>query len=188
MGLAVLPALPLAVPLVSAMPQPCRSPRPACVALALVCAALLAGCATAFDIGGAATAPTPQQAAAAIESARGRTLAWGGMILAARNLADHTEFELLGYPLDRDHRPDRDAAPVGRFLAVHPGYLETADYREGRLVTVVGTVTGTRSGAVGEAPYLYPVLNVTTLRLWPAPGPDAARPRVHFGIGVGITR
>lgn len=155
---------------------------------ALVTVLLLAGCATAFDIGGADTTLTPQQAASAIDAARTRMVAWGGMIVDARNLADRTRLEVLAYPLDARNRPDRDAAPVGRFLAMHPGYLETADYQAGRLVTVVGTVTETRAGTVGEALYVYPVLNVTGLKLWPTAQQEAAEPRFHFGVGVGITR
>jgi outer membrane lipoprotein len=110
------------------------------------------------------------------------------VIVDARNLADRTQLEVLGYPLDDRNRPDRDAQPVGRFLAMHPGYLETADYKEGRLVTVVGTVTEARTGTVGEARYVYPVVNVTALKLWPTEQQEAAEPRFHFGIGVGITR
>jgi len=159
-----------------------------CTTLALLAALLLAGCATTFDVGGADTRLTPQQAAAAIETARNKTVAWGGVIVDARNLADRTQLELLGYPLDDRNRPDRDAAPVGRFLAMHPGYLETADYQAGRLVTVVGTVAETRVGTVGEARYVYPVLNVTGLKLWPTAQQEAAEPRFHFGVGVGITR
>ena len=149
---------------------------------------LLAGCATTYDIGGADTTLTPQQAAAAIGSARDKNVAWGGVIVGARNLADHTQLELLGYPLDDRNRPDRDAAPTGRFLAEHPGYLETADYKEGRLVTVIGTIVESRTGTVGEARYVYPVLNVTGLKLWPTAQQEAAEPRFHFGVGVGITR
>lgn len=154
----------------------------------LVAVLLLGGCATAFDIGGADTTLTPQQAASAIDATRDKTVAWGGMIVDARNLADRTQLEVLAYPLDDRNRPDRDAKPTGRFLAVHPGYLETADYKEGRLVTVIGTIVESRTGTVGEARYVYPVVNVTGLRLWPTAQQEAAEPRFHFGIGVGITR
>lgn len=150
--------------------------------------ALLGGCATAYDVGNAELTLTPQQAAAAIDRARDRTVAWGGVIVDARNLADRTQLELLAYPLDCRNRPDRDAQPVGRFLALHPGYLETADYKPGRLVTAVGKVTETRTGTVGEARYVYPVLSVTALKLWPTEQQEATQPRFHFGVGVGVTR
>jgi outer membrane lipoprotein len=149
---------------------------------------LLAACATRFDIGDADIRTLPEQAAAELAAVRGKSVAWGGTVVGTRNLADHTQLEILAYPLDARNRPDRDARPGGRFLALHSGYLETADYKEGRLVTVVGTVTETRTGSVGEARYVYPVVKVSRLQLWPTPEQEAAQPQFHFGVGVGITR
>ncbi len=155
---------------------------------ALTVAVLLSGCATPFDVGNADRKLTPPQAVADIAAARGRTVAWGGVIVQSSNLKDATQLEVLGYPLDPDNRPDTKAAPLARFLAVHPGYLETADYTAGRQVTVVGTVVETREGMVGEARYVYPVLTVSRLHLWPKESAQASEPRVHFGIGIGIHR
>lgn len=161
----------------------------ACVRLMLAAAlAALAACATPFDVGTADRTTTPQQASADIGALRGRTVAWGGVIVNARNLRDATQIEVLGYPLDRDNRPDTKAAPLGRFLALHPGYLETADYNAGRQLTVVGTITETREGSVGEARYLYPVVAATRLHLWPKEGRQPSDPQIHFGIGIGIHR
>jgi outer membrane lipoprotein len=157
------------------------------LATAAMAGALLLGCATRFDIGDADTRIAPPQAAADIDSVRGRVVAWGGMIVSSRNLTDRTQLEILGYPLDRQNRPDLDAKPFGRFLAVYPGYLETADFKEGRLVTVVGRLTGTHAGQVGEAHYVYPLVNAERIQLWSLPG-QSREPRVHFGIGVGVTR
>ena len=55
-------------------------------------------------------------------------------------------------------------------------------------VTMTVTVNETRAGSVGEAHYVYPVLAVKTLFLWPTPEEEAAKPQFHFGVGVGITR
>lgn len=156
--------------------------------LAAAAVAALAGCATPFDVGTADRQTTPQQAAADISALRGRTVAWGGIIVNARNLRDATQIEVLGYPLDPDHRPDTTAAPLGRFLALYPGYLETADYNAGRQLTVVGTLTETREGTVGEARYLYPVVATTRLHLWPKDRRQPSDPQIHFGIGIGIHR
>lgn len=151
--------------------------------------AWLAGCATApYDIGKADTGVTPQQAANDLPRLLGRDIAWGGKIAATKNLKDKTEIEAVAYPLDSGNRPDEDAKPIGRFIVVHPGYLEAADYAPGRLITVVGRVNEVRQGKVGEAQYIYPVIRTEALQLWPRP--DAARnePRIHFGVGVGIIR
>ena len=149
---------------------------------------LVAGCATPYDIGNADPRVTPVEAAKDVAGMLNHTVAWGGLIAAAKNLKDQTELEVVGYPLDTENRPDSNAAPTGRFLAIQPGYLETADYAPGRLITVVGTVTETRRGTVGEAPYVYPVVAASQLRLWPKPTGDRREPGFHFGIGVGIIR
>src|ERR1051325_1781654 len=144
----------------------------------------LSACATPpIDLSGSDPSLTPDQAAADVASARNRRVAWGGVIVSVHNLKDETEMEVLGYPLDRAARPATSAPPQHRFLMVRPGYLESADYRNGRMVSATGAVTGLREGRVGDATYFYPVLQTDQLYLWSAyegrRGPD-----VHFGIGV----
>ena len=152
-------------------------------------AALLAACASGpkFDDRGASKDLTPQQAAAAIDAARGKRVIWGGVVLATNNLKDSTQIEVLGYPLDRSYRPDDTAAPTARFLVVKPGYVETADYVAGRLISISGEVEGTRVGQIGEVSYTYPIVRPDNIYLWPRQGrePDS---RVHFGLGIGIIR
>lgn len=112
---------------------------------------------------------------------------WGGLILSSENQSDRTVLEVLSYPLTREGRPDRDAEPQGRFLVERAGYLETADYDSGRLLSVVGTVQRIESATVGAAPYRYPVVEADQLHLWSRPGTGGAgNSNVHFGIGVGV--
>ena len=150
--------------------------------------ALLAGCATTppIDIASADRNITPGEAAANIDSIQDRRVAWGGTIVNTRNLKDTTEIEVLGYPLNESGRPDTGAQAQHRFLLERSGYLESADYRAGRLVTAAGPVTGTRRGLVGEAPYVYPVLRADELYLWPLGETPRSNPNIHFGIGVGV--
>ncbi len=151
-----------------------------------LCGMLLHGCATPLDIGAADRKLTPQQAITTIDAVRTRTIAWGGVIVSVKNLTDKTQFEILAYPLDENNRPDNTATPQGRFLAYHSGYLETTDYKEGRLVTIIGSLTETRTGNVGEAQYTYPVIATTRIHLWPITPPSSSEPRFHFGVGIGI--
>ena len=163
------------------------SRRTALAVSLLIGSTLLAnGCATPYDIGSADPRVTPVEAAQDVAGMLNHTVAWGGLIAAAKNLKDKSELEVVGYPLDSENRPNHDAKPTGRFLVIQPGYLETADYAPGRLITVVGTVTETRRGTVGEAKYVYPVVVATKLQLWPKPSADRHEPSFHFGIGVGI--
>ena len=151
---------------------------------------LLAACATAFDIGTANRSLTPQAAAGNVSAAQGTVVAWGGTVVAARNLKDTTEFEVLAFPLDRDNRPQRGATPTGRFIAIHPGFVETADYGPGREVTALGAVSATRTGTVGEANYVFPILSANRIHLWPRdePASTSTQPTIHFGIGIGVHR
>jgi outer membrane lipoprotein len=156
------------------------------ISVLFLAALVFGGCATRFDIGAAEHRITPQQAANDIRLVKNKTIAWGGIIVASRNLISQTQLEVLSYPLDERGRPDREAKAGGRFIAMHPGYLELANFAEGRLVTMTGTVSETRAGSVGEAHYVYPVLAIKTLFLWPTLEEEANKPQFHFAVGVGI--
>jgi outer membrane lipoprotein len=149
---------------------------------------LVSGCATPYDIGNADPRITPVEAAKDVPGMLNHTIAWGGLIAVTKNLKDKTEIEVVAYPLDSENRPDSEASPTGRFIVVQSGYLETADYAPGRLITVVGTATETRTGTVGEAKYVYPVVAASRLHLWPRRSLERREPSFHFGVGVGIIR
>lgn len=153
----------------------------------LVAALLLAGCAsTDCERPTGNPAVTPAEVAAT-GGHTGELVRWGGTIAAASNLKDQTEIEVVGYPLDRCGRPESGAEPVGRFVVIHSGYLETADYRPGSQVSVAGLVTGTREGSVGGASYVFPLVQSRDIRL--LDDTDSAsgnrRPWVTIGIGGG---
>lgn len=157
------------------------------LALVLLAAALLAGCASGpLPVEGVARDLTPGRVTADPAAATGRTVLWGGVIVNAKNLPERTRLEILAYPLDeRSQRPLTGQAPAGRFLAFKAGYLETAEFSQGRRVTLRGTVTGTREGRVGDADYSYPTVAIETLELWPAESAGRrGEPRFHFGIGI----
>ncbi|MGB5539679.1 MAG: Slp family lipoprotein [Gammaproteobacteria bacterium] len=148
---------------------------------------LLGACASGptFQTAGVDRTLTPRGVAAEPQRAMGQTVLWGGVILTTTNLQDSTQIEVLAYPLDSNEWPLRDNEPLGRFLLLQDGYLEPASYAEGRLISVTGTVTGTRAGRVGDTAYAYPVISAGQLYLWPR---DSARDRtrVIFGVGVGV--
>ncbi len=155
------------------------------VILIMAVALLAAGCATAprFDTAGIDTALTPAGVAAHPQAGKGRQVLWGGVIIAATNLRDSTELQILAYPLNHAQRPKVGVPPLGRFIAVRQGYLETVDFAPGRQVTVVGPVRGLRNGRVGQMAYVFPVMAAHGLYLWPQ-DETATEPQIHFGIGV----
>ncbi|MHB8743734.1 MAG: Slp family lipoprotein [Sulfuricaulis sp.] len=147
---------------------------------------LIDSCTTAYDIGNADPRVTPVEVTKDVAGMLNHTVAWGGLIIASKNLEDKSELELVGYPLDSEHRPNHDARSIGRFLVIQPGYLETADFAPGRLITVVGTVMETRTDAVGQTKYVYPVVIASKLHLWPKLSRGGDDSTFHFGLGVGI--
>ena len=80
-----------------------------------VAAAVLNGCATAppFPETSLQTVDrslTPERAAR--DTSRNVQVLWGGVIIGAINLTDHTDFNVLFYPLDKSQRPDLDKPPL----------------------------------------------------------------------------
>jgi len=153
------------------------------VFLALV--GLLTSCASTpdFDITQVDQSLTPQSVIAEAEQNRGKTALWGGAILDIRNLKDSTRIEILAYPLNTSHRPLLESKPLGRFIILQQGYLEPSTYAPGRVLTVLGKVSGSQSGNVGESTYTYAVINSEQLHLWSL---DSGRNRTSFHLGVGI--
>ena len=151
----------------------------------LMALTLLTACSTTpvFETEDAALHLTPQLVQTNPETARGSTVVWGGIILASTNLEQTTQLEILAYPLNNKQKPQTDQPPLGRFLVLQSGYLETRDYAPGRVVTVLGQVGEIREGRIGETDYTYPVVEPTRLHLWRGPGgrPDT---QLHFGVGV----
>ncbi len=148
---------------------------------------LAAGCASGpqFKTEGVATGLTPREAPGRGADIVGTRVLWGGVIVSGTNLENATRLEVLGYPLDDSQEPETDRSPVGRFLVIEQGYLETADYAPGRRVTVVGPITAMREGKIGESPYTYPVVDPDRMHLWPRETTRrATEPRIHFGVGV----
>ena len=116
--------------------------------------------------------------------AAGDKIMWGGTILKSENFKDKTRLEILSYPVNKNGQIDKDADPTGRFYALYDGYLETAEYRKNRWVSLTGQYQGKESGKVGEADYSFPVANISQLHLWPNEPAQRRSPNVQFGIGV----
>lgn len=148
---------------------------------------LLAACATGpkLDTAGVDKRITPGLPTRDILALQGSRVQWGGTIVESTNLADATQIEVLGYPLDASGRPEPESPALRRFLVMKKGYLETADYAPGRLVTVVGPIMAAREGRIGKSEYLYPVVEAQQLFLWPKAS-LFSEPQFHFGIGIGI--
>lgn len=167
------------------MPVATRSLLPLS-ALTLTCA--LAACAPAplYKVSGPTTAAVPMQVAQAPERFVNSEVIWGGRIVQVTNFADHSEIELLAYPLDSSQRPKATDSGNGRYIAVMSGYVEPLDYPAGALMTISGMLNGSRAGKVGQADYVFPLVRVAQSHVWTPEELTRGRSNVHFGVGLGV--
>ncbi len=112
---------------------------------------------------------------------QGTLILLGGEIIQTHNAAEETWIEILQRPLGTNDRPRRDAPSGGRFMVRHEGFLDSAVYHPGRIITIAGFVDGKRMQLLGEIEYTYPVVADKEHSLWPRD----REPRSHFGFGVG---
>lgn len=110
---------------------------------------------------------------------------WGGVIAHVDNRAEATFIEVVSYPLSRQE-PQTRQSTTGRFRLRVEGFADPVDYRAGRRITGVGTVTGVEDGRIGELDYVFPVLDAHSVHLWPEREPPHSSSGVRFGIGIGI--
>ncbi len=103
-----------------------------------------------------------------------------GVIISTKTTKEGSFVEVLQKPMDREGRPLDTDDTEGRFIAQTNDFLDEAVYHPGRLVTVIGEVTGKKIMPIDEVMYQYPLLTAKALHLWrPSSGP-----RFFLGIGV----
>lgn len=134
----------------------------------LVVATLLSGCVTIPDVI-KGTSPTPQEDLVRVMSApqlyMGQEARFGGTVISVENQQGKTRLEIASLPLDSGARPVLGVASRGRIYAVVNQFLDPVDYR-GQLVTVVGPITGTADGKIGNASYKFLTIQVEGLKRW----------------------
>jgi outer membrane lipoprotein len=144
---------------------------------------LLAGCAgTPHRWSGI---PTPKMVVEEAAVHKGASVEWGGEVIAVENRRNDSWVEVLAYPLDSRGWPQFDEPSIGRFMARAEGYLEPAEFEPGRPLRIQGTFSEVRIGKVGEAEYLFPLLEVQKMWLWPKVIQPHHTP-IRFGVGVGV--
>ena len=167
------------------MPLAARSLLPLS-SLLLTCALTACAPAPLYKASGPTVAAVPAQVAQTPERFANGQVIWGGRIVQVKNFADYSEIELLAYPLDSSQRPKANDSGNGRFIAVMSGYVEPLDYPIGALMTLSGTLDGSRAGTVGEANYVFPLVRVAQSHVWSAEEMTKGRSNVHFGVGLGV--
>jgi outer membrane lipoprotein len=97
---------------------------------------------------------------------QGRVVLLGGVIVKTVNKQEGTLLEVYQTSLDREGRPTDIDRSEGRFLGLYKGFLDSEIYKQGRQVTIAGTVQGEKVQLLGEIEYRYPYLLITELHLW----------------------
>ena len=150
--------------------------------LIAVLAAGLSACASVpTALQGQYAAATPRDA-----NAQGQSVRWGGAIIKVEPKEDSTCFEILARQLDTSARPTAHDANQGRFIACRAGFYDPEEYDRGREITVVGQVTGTDHGQVGQFDYAYPHVAASEIHLWPKRTPRTPYyDPWMYGVGPG---
>lgn len=151
----------------------------------LMLATLLGGCAAPFKLDGVNQSIQPQQTLTDPATLKQRVL-WGGLIIGTRNFKDHSEIEILSYPLYSDGEPKRTATAQGRFILKQTGFIEPAQYAAGRWISAVGQVQPGQKGQIGEVSYHYPVIEAEKSHLWPEQQESYPQTQFRFGIGISL--
>jgi outer membrane lipoprotein len=91
---------------------------------------------------------------------------WGGLIAKVDVREKQTMMEVVNFDLEGSSRPKVADNTQGRFRVYIDGLLDPLLYKEGRSVTVLGTIEASESGLIGEQEYLYPRLKAEQVYLW----------------------
>lgn len=121
-------------------------------------------------------APGPAAVQAAPSEHTGRTVRWGGEILAVRNAVGHTDIEVYGRPLYDNAEPKPDGGEGIRFIARLQGFVDPVEYAPGKRLTVRGRLRPVLQRPIGEFDYRYPLVAVEASHLWPAYEPVVEPP------------
>lgn len=146
-------------------------------------AVLLGACAgyPTLDTTGVDSALIPESALTQPGLAVGRTVLWGGGVIALRRVGETSEVEVQAYPLRESQRPDDRAPPIGRFVVVWPGALDPQEFAQGRRLTVRGRLDTGRPGDPA-----HPVVRGEQIRSWSPEWPDWRLSPIRLGFGLSI--
>jgi len=116
---------------------------------------------------------------------KGEVVMIGGRIIETKTSPSLSEIFVLQLALDSGGRPVNPDQSEGRFIVQTKQFLDPAIYQKDMLLTVVGTLKGSKVESIGGLEYSYPLIELIEIKLWPKE--MQTRPMIHFGIGVGTS-
>jgi starvation-inducible outer membrane lipoprotein len=109
---------------------------------------------------------------------KGQTVLLGGQIVSADLTSDGlVNIDVKQKPLDDNQKPMASGSSAGDFLIQFPG-RDLQGILLGNLVSVVGTVAGTKMLHLASLSYPILLINAQSLNYWP--GPAALKPKVYY--------
>ena len=109
----------------------------------------------------------------------------GGRIIEAKTSPPLSELFVLQLALNASGLPDNSDQSGGRFMVQSKQLFDPAIYQKDMLLTVVGTLKGSKVLPIGGFKYAYPLVEPIEIKLWPKG--MQTRPMIQFGIGVGTS-
>jgi outer membrane lipoprotein len=91
---------------------------------------------------------------------------WGGVIASTENTEGMTQLEIVQFALSSNSRPNVTDNSAGRFRVKVNQFLDPMIYKEGRELTVLGSISSSEKGYIGKQSYVFPVLLSQQLYLW----------------------
>ncbi|KMT65275.1 Slp family lipoprotein [Catenovulum maritimum] len=92
---------------------------------------------------------------------------WGGVIAKIDNLSGETMLEIVHFEAHSSTKPKVTDNSIGRFRVYVKHFLEPSIYKEGRLISALGTIAVSEQDKIGEQDILYPVIKDAKIYLWP---------------------
>lgn len=96
----------------------------------------------------------------------GKNIIIGGTIASIRNGKDGAELEVVQLNLDMTGMPEDSHRSGGRFIATSADFMDSLIYSVGKMVTILGEITGKKTKKLEERDYTYPVLAIKEIHLW----------------------
>lgn len=136
----------------------------------IACCFLLTACADPIPDSIKGDSGTPQENFISVHNTPaifiGQEARFGGRVIAVKNEnAGKTRLEISAIQLDSGAKPILGQASQGRFVAYVPAFLEPTDYN-GQLITVIGKISGSEQGKIGDTDYSYVTLDATGFQRW----------------------
>jgi len=106
----------------------------------------------------------------------------GGKVLNVINKNNETLFEVAVLPLDSNARPEINAGYQGRMMVRVAKFIDPLTLNN-HLITVLGTLSGSTEGKVGEAQYNFITLNAIGYQVWRVRDNIVPVGPVNYGMG-----